>query len=139
MPTNLYDDSEFIKLRDLAHRLEVEVEVLKARGEAAKEALALASEALIAYKASNNEWGHSLRDAQSQINQYMTTNTADAKFEKEESARTAISDRVNSLEKNRNELSGRSTGADTTRTLLITLAFLTLAVLTFLGFRLPAK
>src|ERR1700733_812625 len=114
MPTNLYDDSEFIKLRDLAHKLEVDVEVLKAERRADKEALNLANKALDSYKAANNEWGHSLRDAQSQINQYMTTNTADAKFEKEESARSAIGDRVSSLEKNRNELSGRSGGIDKT-------------------------
>ena len=139
MPTNLYDDSEFIKLRDLAHKLEVDVEVLKAERRADKEALTLANKALDSYKASNNEWRSALSDSQNQISQYMTTNTANALFEKETGQRGALSDRVYALEKNRNEQSGRSSGIDTTRTLLITLAFLTLAVLTFLGFRLPAK
>src|ERR1700684_2356766 len=137
MPTNLYDDSEFIKLRDLAHKLEVDVEVLKAERRADKEALTLANKALDSYKASNNEWRSALSDSQNQISQYMTTNTANALFEKETGQRGALSDRVYALEKNRNEQSGRSSGIDTTRTLLITLAFLTLAVLTFLGFRLP--
>jgi hypothetical protein len=122
------DDSEFIKLRDLAHGLEVEVAVLKAQGQAAKEALALANKALDNYKSANNEWRAALSDSQAQISQYMTIQTADARFDKEMGQRGALADRVYALEKNKNEQSGKSAGIDKTWALIVTLAFLAIAL-----------
>jgi hypothetical protein len=127
MPT-AYEDSEFIKLRDLAHKLEVEVEVLKAQGAAAKEALQLANKALDAYKSANNEWRSALSDSQNRISQYMTTTTADARFDKETGQRGALADRVYALEKTKSEQSGKSAGIDKTWALIVTLAFLAVAL-----------
>src|ERR1700722_3353395 len=128
MTPNPSDDSEFIKLRDLAHKLEVEVAVLKAQGVAQKEALDLANKALDAYKSANNEWRAALSDSQSQISKYQTIATADAKFEKETDARNALTDRVITLEKAKSEQGGKSAGIDKTWALIGTLAFLAIAL-----------
>lgn len=112
MPSDLYDDAEFVKLRDLAHTLEVDVARLQEKDSAAKEALTLANKALDSYKQANNEWRASLEDAHDEINKYMLTETADARFDKEAGQRGALTDRVFSLEKNRNEQSGRNSGIE---------------------------
>ena len=128
MPTNLYDDSEFIKLRDLAHKLEVEVAVLNAHRDAAKEALEIANKALDSYKSANNEWRSTFSDYRSEMGQYMTTQTADARFEKEIGQRISLADRVYALEKLKSEQSGKSAGFDKIWAMIVTLAFLAMAL-----------
>jgi type II secretory pathway pseudopilin PulG len=128
MTPNDYDDSEFIKLREKTHELEVHVARLQEQIIASKEALSLANKALDAYKSANNEWRSSLDDAREEINKYMLTATADARFDKEMGQRGALADRVYALEKNRNEQTGRVTGIDKTWAVIYAVSILLVAL-----------
>jgi hypothetical protein len=127
-PDMSIEDSEFTKLRELAHMLEVDVAVLKSQRDAAEKALTLAKEALDAYKAANNEWGRTFSEWRGQMSQYMLTQTADARFDKESGQRGALADRVVSLEGTKKEQSGRTAGIDKTWALVITLVLVGLGV-----------
>lgn len=128
MQTQRETETEFLRLRDQVAALEVRIAVLETQRTADQQALTIAKEALDAYKAANNEWGRTFSEWRAQMSEYMTTKTADAKFEKESDSRGALADRVISLEGTGKEQRGKTAGIDKTWALIISLILLAVAL-----------
>lgn len=104
MTPNEYSDSEFIKLREKAHDLEVKVARLEEQEKAGDRALAIASRALEHSQTVSNEWRKENIDQRAL---FPTTAKVDGQFQTEAAERRAVESRVYVLEKASNADQGK--------------------------------
>jgi len=93
---NEYSDSEFVKLRDKVHALEISVARLQEQEKAAAAALVIAREALTHAQEVSNEWRKENID---QRNLYPTSSKMEGLFATESSERRSLENRIIILEK----------------------------------------
>jgi hypothetical protein len=105
-----YSDTEFIKLRDLTHKLDVEVAVLKQAKADSDKALVIADEALKHAQAVSNEWRKENIDQRAT---YPTIAKVDGQITTEQAERRALESRVVLLEKTGNADLGKHSAFDT--------------------------
>jgi hypothetical protein len=122
--SNGLTSDEIVTLRNLAHRLETEVEVLKSQRISDKEALSVANQVLTKWQATTNEWRATVEDL---MNRFMQKKEAEALLDKESVQRAALGDRVNVLEKNKSQDTGKHMAVSTVAAIAATIASLLIA------------
>jgi hypothetical protein len=113
---NEYNDTEFVKLREKCHELEIAVARLQEQELASDRALVIANQSLQHSQAVSNEWRKENIDQRAL---YPTISKMDGMFATEAAERRSLENRIIIIEKEQSNQSGRLATWGTVLTLVI--------------------